>query len=66
MNKKPPKMPWKSHDNTAISGTKVREGGRTVGSGRVAGIIEMNQKIIVSTADVSIQGYLASLLCGLF
>ncbi len=36
LNKKPPKMLWKLYDNTTISGTKVREVGRTVGSGRTA------------------------------
>ena len=38
--KKVLKMPLKSPINIMISGTKVREGGRTVGSGRVATIIE--------------------------
>ena len=33
-------MPLKSPINITISGAKVREGGRTVGSGRVATIIE--------------------------
>ena len=34
------KIPLKSPKNITIFGTKVREGGRTVGSGRVASIIE--------------------------
>ena len=38
--KKVLKMPLKSPKNITISGAKVREGGRTVGSGRVATIIE--------------------------
>ena len=38
--KKVLKMPLKSPKNITIFGTKVREGGRTVGSGRVATIIE--------------------------
>ena len=38
--KKVLKTPLKSPKNITISDTKVREGGRTVGSGRVATIIE--------------------------
>ncbi len=40
MNKNPPKKPRKSHKITLIPTTENREGGRTVGSGRVAAIIE--------------------------
>ena len=38
--KKVVKILLKSPENIMISGAKVREGGRTVGSGRVATIIE--------------------------
>ena len=38
--KKAPKKPYKSSKITPISLTENREGGRTVGSGRVATIIE--------------------------
>ena len=40
VKKKVLKMPLKSPEIIVISGAKVREGGRTVGSGRVASIIE--------------------------
>ena len=37
---KMPKIHQKSNENIMISAAKIREGGRTVGSGRVATIIE--------------------------
>ena len=38
--KKTTKIHLKSHEKITISATKIREGGRTVGSGRVTTIIE--------------------------